>query len=169
MVVSKEIQLDYGHTLPNHFSFCNQIHGHRARVVAYVEGEVSPLGGDSSQGMVVDFKFLKAVMMEKVHDVLDHGFAVWEGDTEEIKALGGFAGEEVSTLDFIRARNRKVLVTTDPPTAETLAKWAFDQIKPTIPFGLTLVRVEWWETPSSCAIYELVKKSQFDPRAKIGD
>jgi len=152
MLVSKEIQLDYGHTLPNHFSFCNQIHGHRARVVAYVYGAVNTLVGDSSQGMVVDFKFLKAAMMEKVHDVLDHGFAVWKEDNHSVGQSCNML--DVSTLDFIRIRNKKVLVTDDPPTAETLAKWAFEQIKPTIPFGLALVKVEWWETPSSCAIYE---------------
>lgn len=140
MIISREIQLDYGHTLPNHFSFCNQIHGHRAKVVAYVEGDIISKANDSSQGMVLDFKFLKQAMMERIHDVLDHGFAVWTYDVEDRL--------------FITNRNKKVLITELPPTAESLAAWAYGAIKPELPAGVKLIKVEWWETPSSCAIYQ---------------
>jgi len=134
--VSKEIQLDYGHTLPNHFSYCNQFHGHRARVVAHVEGEICTKPGDSSEGMVMDFRFLKQALMSFVHDKLDHGFAIWKDDPDR---------------DFIIRRNERFIITDKPPTAEYLAQWAFGQLNPHIPKGLTLVSVEWWETPTSCA------------------
>ena len=62
MKISKRIELDYGHTLPNHYSFCNQIHGHRAFVVAEVEGDVNKSRGTSGEGMVLDFKFLKEII-----------------------------------------------------------------------------------------------------------
>lgn len=144
MQVSKQVELDYGHTLPNHYSFCNQIHGHRAKVVITVEGEVSQNENDSSQGMVFDFKILKELMMELIHDELDHGFAVWKDDSKD--------------LEFIKGRNSKVLITDVPPTAECLAEWAYNQLLSVIllkyPNELSLVKVEWWETPNSCAIYE---------------
>ena len=139
MKISKEIQLDYGHTLPNHYSFCNQIHGHRARIIATIEGEVSKKEGDSNQGMVLDFKFLKEAMMNNIHAVLDHGFAVWCLDGDD--------------LNFIANRNKKFLVTFQPPTAEYLAEWAFYQIVNEVPKPLKLVEVQWWETPSSVATY----------------
>ena len=139
MKISREIGLDYGHTLPNHFSFCNQVHGHRARVIATVEGEVSKKMGDSSQGMLLDFKFLKASMMDKIHEVLDHGFAVWKEDKED--------------LEFITKRNKKFLITDQPPTAEYLAEWAYNQIVNEIPEGMKLTEIVWYETPNSCAVY----------------
>jgi len=137
--ISREIGLDYGHTLPNHFSFCNQLHGHRARVIAVVEGEVNATEGSSSQGMVFDFKILKELMTTEIHDVLDHGFAVWSRDEKD--------------RDFVTARNKKYIITPEPPTAEYLAKWAFYQLEKKLPKELTLVEVKWYETPGAEATY----------------
>jgi 6-pyruvoyltetrahydropterin/6-carboxytetrahydropterin synthase len=139
VTVSKRIEIDYGHTLPNHFSFCNQFHGHRGFIEAHVIGEVSKIVGCSSQGMVIDFKILKKLMMEKIHDVLDHGFAIWNMPSKD--------------LDFIRERNNRYITTSEPPTAEYLAKWAFFQIAPELPSNITLEKIVWYETPSSAASY----------------
>ena len=158
MQVSKEIQVDYGHTLPNHYGFCNQIHGHRARIVATVQGHYENKEG-TEQGMVLDFKFLKEIMMNKIHGVLDHGFAIWKDDTREIEVTLSEVQKNrimedtinIETLEFIKARNEKVLITELPPTAEVLAKWAFRQIKSELPQGIVLVSVMWYETPNSFA------------------
>jgi 6-pyruvoyltetrahydropterin/6-carboxytetrahydropterin synthase len=139
VTVSKRIEIDYGHTLPNHFSFCNQFHGHRGFIEAHVKGEVNIDDGNSSQGMVIDFKILKQLMMEKIHGVLDHGFAIWDVPSND--------------LEFIRGRNNKYITTSEPPTAEYLAKWAFFQIAPNLPENLELEKVIWYETPTSAAIY----------------
>lgn len=140
MRISRKIELDYGHTLPNSYSFCNQLHGHRGVVVATVEGPVIERRGDGEEGMVMDFKFLKDIMVESVHDILDHGFAVWKDDLED--------------LEFIMRRNTRVLVTDEPPTAEYLAKWAFNQIKDRLPKDVQLKQVRWYETPNNWADYE---------------
>lgn len=140
MRISRKIELDYGHTLPNSFSFCNQLHGHRGIVVATVEGTVIKREGDGEEGMVMDFKFLKDIMVRYIHDILDHGFAVWKDDHED--------------FDFIIKRNSRVLVTDEPPTAEYLAKWAFNQIKDQLPEGIILRQVRWFETPNNWADYE---------------
>lgn len=139
MKISKQIELDYGHTLPNHYSFCNQIHGHRARVIATVEGEVSQEKGSSEQGMVMDFSFLKKALMDGVHAKLDHGFAVWKDDKED--------------LEFIVRRNKKVLITEEPPTAEYLAKWAYNEVGILLPKKVNLEVLTWYETPNSWAEY----------------
>lgn len=138
-IITKEIELDYGHTLPNHYSFCSQLHGHRAKVIAGVTGKLNETEGDSSQGMIFDFKILKDVLKKYVHDVLDHGFAVWKDDTED--------------REFIEKRNEKVLVTDLPPTAEVLARWAYNQVKLNLPKEINLVYIDWYETPTSCARY----------------
>lgn len=145
MEVTKRIELDYGHTLPKHYSFCSQIHGHRAYIDATVEGTMLNKENDSSQGMVLDFKFMKDIMMKYIHDVLDHGFAVWEKDEAD--------------KEFILKRNTKVLLTNDPPTAECLAKWAFNQLYDKIPKGLQLKNIRWYETPTSYAEYNIDNKN----------
>ena len=120
MVISRSIDIDYGHTLSKNNSFCNQFHGHRAKVVCFFEGETSKIENNSSQGMVLDFKICKKAMMICVHDKLDHAFAVWKKDIEPINIIedvtiqifssGKFVSNKdfavgISTLDFIRARN----------------------------------------------------------------
>ncbi len=140
MRISRKIEIDYGHTLPNSFSFCNQLHGHRGVVVATVEGNLIERKGDGEEGMVMDFKFLKEILIEHIHDKLDHGFAVWKEDHED--------------LDFIVKRNSRVLITNEPPTAECLAKWAFNQIQPHLPDGVTLKQLRWYETPNNWADFD---------------
>ena len=140
MRITRKIELDYGHTLPNHYSFCNQLHGHRGVVEATIAGEVITRSGDGQEGMVMDFKFLKDILVQQVHDHLDHGFAVWKEDHED--------------LEFILKRNTRVLVTDEPPTAEYLAKWAFHQIEPHLPEGITLANLRWYETPNNWADYD---------------
>lgn len=142
MEITRRIELDYGHTLPNHYSFCSQIHGHRASVEATVRGDIIKKKGASSQGMVLDFKFLKETMMDHIHGVLDHGFAVWKDDKQD--------------LAFITKRNEKYLVMLDPPTAENLAAWAYNQLVQHMPVGILLVSVRWWETPNSVAEFKPV-------------
>jgi len=140
MRISRKIELDYGHTLPNSFSFCNQLHGHRGVVVATVEGNVVRREGDGEEGMIMDFKFLKEIMVERIHDLLDHGFAVWKEDRED--------------MEFIVKRNSRVLITDEPPTAECLAKWAYNQIREYLPEGVSLKEVRWYETPNNWADYD---------------
>lgn len=140
MEITRRIELDYGHTLPNHYDFCSQIHGHRAFVEATVKGGIIDISGKTDEGMVMDFKFLKEIMMKQIHGILDHGFAVWEKDAED--------------LEFIIKRNKKYLITKYPPTAETLAEWAYYQIAHMIPPGVVLIKVKWWETPNSVAEYD---------------
>lgn len=139
MLISRKIEIDYGHTLPNSYSFCNQLHGHRGVVVATVEGPLVNRPGDGEEGMVMDFKFLHRLMIELIHDQLDHGFAVWKNDDED--------------LDFILRRNQRVLVTDTPPTAECLAMWAFRQLAGHLPEGVTLKQIRWYETPNNWADY----------------
>lgn len=166
MIIKRTIEIDYGHTLPNHFSFCNQIHGHRGVITAHVQGEMIKKSGDSSEGMVIDFKIVKELMMKNIHDVLDHGFAIWIEDKRPIavdyfiqdgSATGRKTTIHLSTLNFIKARNEKMLITQNPPTAEHLAQWAFFTLYPLLEeHKVKLVNVDWQETPSSVASYSFI-------------
>lgn len=150
MIVKRVIELDMGHVLPNYDGPCGNLHGHRVKVICSFEGSVSP---NRETGMVEDFSYLKQIMMREIHDVMDHGFAVWKNDTVDVMGTLGM-DIRVSVLDFIKVRNKKYLITDDPPTAETLAKHFGEKVRMAIldrPFYLH--SLEWWETPNNCAVY----------------
>jgi 6-pyruvoyltetrahydropterin/6-carboxytetrahydropterin synthase len=160
--ISKEIEFDAGHRVPNHESKCQNPHGHRYRVVAHVSGDLVETEGDSQEGMVLDFGFLKQLLTVKVHDVFDHGFIVFAMDDPMLVALGELNDAEPKTLvdHTLGEENRfgwKVIVFPAVPTAENLALWIWNQLRHevgTMTNGRAwLTHVEVWETPTSCATY----------------
>jgi 6-pyruvoyltetrahydropterin/6-carboxytetrahydropterin synthase len=119
------------------------MHGHRYRWEAEVEGEVVTESGVSEEGMLIDFSEISTILTEQIHDVVDHAFIVYQGDTEARSALDAMGEEHRTVLvDFI-------------PTAENLAKWAYEQVSPHIRtvYGnkLRLAAFHVRETPKSWA------------------
>lgn len=145
--VSKEVEFDAGHRVPNHKSKCRNPHGHRYRLRVTITGELVTTPDASDEGMLADFGDLKTLMTEKVHDVLDHGFIVHEGDEKMLKAFNVIYGKS-------EPDDWKVIVVPFVPTAENLSKWCWDQLEePVGDMGFTLVTIELWETPTSKATY----------------
>jgi len=150
MKVVKIIQWDMGHRILNHRSICKGLHGHRYRAEICFEGNLIPTSGVSEEGMVVDFADIKKLAMNKIHNVLDHGFMVWENDTE--------------LMDFFKnSHGHKPVVVPFTPTAENVAKYIFDELNGSLRdfyhSSLTLFSVKLWETPTSYAFYEKGDKS----------
>ena len=139
--VSKEIEFDAGHRVPNHRSKCRNPHGHRYRVQAVVEGPLGDEPGTSDEGMVVDFSDLKAALM-KLHDQFDHGFIVFNGDRDLLNVFVHAPGDwKLVIVDYV-------------PTAENIARFAYDFVDALMPWPeCKLVRVNVWETPTSIASY----------------
>ena len=115
MEITREIQVDTGHRIPFHKAKCYNVHGHRYRIIATVEGTTVDQLGISDHGMVMDFGDLKSILMHKVHDIIDHGFIVWKDDT--------------ALKEFLQKEGYRVVVFEDVPTAENIARWAFYQMK----------------------------------------
>ena len=119
------------------------MHGHRYRWEAELEGDVVALGGVSEEGMLMDFSDVSAILNEYIHDVVDHAFIVYEGDKEALVALSHMGDEH------------RTLIVSFIPTAENLAKWAFEQVEPHISssYGnfLKLHAFHVRETPKSWA------------------
>jgi len=138
IAITKRVEFDAGHRVPDHASKCANPHGHRYVVEAEISGPVIDQAGDPENGMVVDFGRLKALLVERVHDRWDHGFLVAESDTD----LG----------EFLRSRGFKVDTLPVPPTAENLAAIiAFSlDIAGQMP-GCRLTRLTVWETPTCSA------------------
>lgn len=145
MKVIKEIQWDMGHRVTNHRSACRNLHGHRYRAEICVEGDLISKSGISDEGMVIDFGDIKAIATKHIHDVLDHGFMVWDKD----RLLVNF---------FKKNKNLKHIIVPLVPTSENIAAWIFvildKHFKDKYKTGLRLNSIKLWETPTSVAICE---------------
>jgi 6-pyruvoyltetrahydropterin/6-carboxytetrahydropterin synthase len=118
-------------------------------------GQIIDEPGAPDEGMLIDFGDLKTIMTEEIHDRFDHGFIVYEGDTACIAALQNLQQLEpehtlkVITVDFI-------------PTAENIALWVANQLRPIIEHhwrgNLWLEGVTVWETPTSVAYVSEVRR-----------
>ena len=146
-LITKEVQFDAGHRVPRHQSKCRNPHGHRYRVVVACIGDIISEEGAPDEGMLIDFGDLKLFMEREIHDVLDHGFIVYNQDKPMLQALNTdiVAGEEpwkVITFPYV-------------PTAENIARWCFGQLESLINDywrgNLRLAYVGVWETPTSYA------------------
>ena len=141
--IRRWVETDTGHRVPNHKSKCRHMHGHRYRWEAELEGDVVTLGGVSEEGMLMDFSDVSAILNEYIHDVVDHAFIVYERDKEALVALSHMGDEH------------RTLIVPFIPTAENLAKWAFEKVEPHISstYGnsLKLHAFHVRETPKSWA------------------
>ena len=141
--IKRFVETDTGHRVPNHKSKCKHMHGHRYRWEAVIEGDIIQTSGVSDEGMLMDFSDISTILETYIHDIVDHSFIVYENDLLGIEALE-ILGDEHRTLKvpFI-------------PTAENLARWAFEQVEPHIvsKYGQTiqLVAMNVRETPKSWA------------------
>lgn len=144
MLITKEIEIDMGHRVPNHKSKCRNLHGHRYKVEVGVDDKVISTKGSSDEGMVIDFGDLKEIMMEEIDAKHDHGFMMYEYD----EFYGLFK-------QLYNMNDQKIIFTPFVPTAENIAKYWFQLIEPRLAErGIALRHVKIWETPTSTAIFE---------------
>lgn len=144
MLITKKIEIDMGHRVPNHRSKCKNPHGHRYTIEVGVDDKVIDTKGVSEEGMVIDFSDLKDVMMRKIDATFDHSFVVYKDDIyKNFYDLMYKDGLKIVTVDFI-------------PTAENLAKCWYEIIEePLKVHGIKIHHVTVWETPSSTATYQI--------------
>jgi 6-pyruvoyltetrahydropterin/6-carboxytetrahydropterin synthase len=142
MIVTKEIEIDMGHRVPNHKSKCRNPHGHRYTIEVAVDDKVIDTKGTSDEGMVIDFSDLKEIMMKEIDGNFDHGFVVYKDDVYmNFWELMFKDGLKIITVDFI-------------PTAENLATCWFEMLQPKLANrGIKLHHVKVWETPTSTATF----------------
>lgn len=143
MLITKEIEIDMGHRVPNHKSKCRNLHGHRYKIEAGVDDKVITTSGSSDEGMVIDFGDLKQIMMDVLDKGFDHGLVLYALDTY--------------AKDFIRMSDdgMKIHFVGFVPTAENLAKYWFELLEPRLAERqIKLKHLKIWETPTSTATYE---------------
>jgi 6-pyruvoyltetrahydropterin/6-carboxytetrahydropterin synthase len=140
--VTRRLEFDAGHRIPDHRSQCRNMHGHRYVLEITLEGDVIDAPGASDNGMVMDFSDIKAIAMEHLVDRWDHAFLVHEGDTAVRAFLESLPGHKTVVLDRI-------------PTVENLVRIAFDILAPHYhrQYGgdMRLARLRLYETPNCWA------------------
>jgi 6-pyruvoyltetrahydropterin/6-carboxytetrahydropterin synthase len=142
MRITRRLEFDAGHRIPDHASQCRHLHGHRYALEVTLSGEIANRPGTPVDGMVMDFSQVKEVAKRHVADVWDHAFLVFRGDRE--------------VADFLhRLPDHKTVELGVVPTAENLAVIAFRILDPLYrsDYGneLRLERVRIYETPNCWA------------------
>lgn len=142
MQITRRLEFDAGHRIPNHQSQCRHMHGHRYAIEITLAGETIRTAGASDEGMVMDYSEVKAIAQRTVVDVWDHAFLVYAGDKAVADFLRSLPGHKTVELAFV-------------PTAENLAAEAFRLLdgafRDTYGNHLRLERVRLYETPNNWA------------------
>jgi len=140
LTITRKLEFDAGHRIPDHNSQCRNLHGHRYALHITLTGAVVEQDGQSDNGMIMDFSDIKALANRHLVDLWDHAFLVYEKDAAVRQFLDSMPDHKTVVLDRV-------------PTVENLAQIAFDILKGIFQSqtGLTLVKVALYETPNCWA------------------
>lgn len=142
MQITRRLEFDAGHRIPDHQSHCRHLHGHRYVIEITLVGEVIQASGQPMNGMVMDFSEVKSLALESLVDSWDHAFIVYRGDVAIVEFLKTIPDHKTVVLDVV-------------PTAENLAAIAFAKLDAVYRdrYGnhLQLERIRLYETPNCWA------------------
>ncbi len=146
-----EAHFDSAHFLADYYGKCENLHGHRWRIVATIEAQElqganagghlrddGTCGADGTErDMVADFGAFKRIVGE-VADELDHTFLVEEGTLSP------------ATMAALESEGFSLTILPFRTTAENLARHVFERL---VGRGLPVSQVEVDETPNNRAFY----------------
>ena len=142
LTITRKLEFDAGHRIPDHKSQCRNLHGHRYTLEITLTGAVISVEGNSDNGMIMDFSDIKALAKEHLVDPWDHAFLVYQHDTAVREFLATLPGHKTVVIDRI-------------PTVENMAQLAFDILKVAYTdrygTGLHLHKLVLHETPNCWA------------------
>lgn len=131
-----ESSFDAAHFLTDYHGKCENLHGHRWRVVAYLSQQELCKEG-THKDMVLDFGEFKSAL-RKLTEELDHSFIVEEGSLMQ------------ETLACLEKEGFVLTIMPFRTTAENLARYFYNRLAE---LGLPVSEIEVYETPNNCAIY----------------
>ena len=142
LTITRKLEFDAGHRIPDHHSQCRNLHGHRYVLHVTLEGKPLEKEGDRSNGMILDFSEVKKLAETHLVTPWDHAFLVYEKDTVVRRFLDSLPNHKTVVLDRV-------------PTVENMTQIAFDTLKDVYEgfYGdsLVLKRVRIYETPNCWA------------------
>lgn len=161
--ITRRIEIDAGHRVMTHGSKCANFHGHRYVVLATAGAGYLHSSGDQKD-MVIDFGFMKGVMMQHIHDPCDHAMILCADDPWRFSFF-----ESISVCDEVTNRVKtegamaidsgvskgRLYIVPFIPTAEKLAEHWFHRMQKGVVEAsrgiATLLHVEVYETPNCVA------------------
>ncbi len=127
---------DSAHFLTDYFGKCENLHGHRWKIVVYLkQGELQKDG--TMKDMVVDFGVFKKAVRALTEE-FDHTFLIEEGSLMD------------KTMECLKEEGFKLTVLPFRTTSENLARYFADKL---IDQGFPVSQVDCFETPLNCATY----------------
>lgn len=142
LTITRKLEFDAGHRIPDHKSQCRNLHGHRYTLEITLVGEVIDVEGSSDNGMIMDFSDIKTLAKQHLVDVWDHAFLVYEKDEQVRSFLESIPGHKTVLIKRI-------------PTVENLAQTAFEILNAAYVdhygTGLRLQKLVLHETPNCWA------------------
>ena len=140
--ITRRLEFDAGHRIPNHDGQCRHLHGHRYAIEVTLMGVIADHPGKADDGMVLDFGEIKRLTNQYVVEPWDHAFLV--------------AKEDVGLVDYLNSiPNHKTVVMDHVPTVENLASAAFRLLQPVFTEAfdgrLRLSSIRLYETPNCWA------------------
>jgi 6-pyruvoyltetrahydropterin/6-carboxytetrahydropterin synthase len=142
LTITRKLEFDAGHRIPDHQSQCRNLHGHRYTLEITLTGQVIEHDGQSDNGMIMDFSEVKSLAREHLVDLWDHAFLVYEKDTAVKQFLDSLPEHKTVVLNRV-------------PTVENLAQIAYEILKNVYAdrfgTGLALSRIKLYETPNCLA------------------
>lgn len=140
--ITRKLEFDAGHRIPNHTGQCRHLHGHRYQLEITVSGNLNENNGDSDEGMLIDFGEIKTIANQHLVEKWDHAFLVSKFDTTVLNFLSSIPSHKTVVFDSV-------------PTVENLAKSAFEILEPLIKINFKnrvfLSKVRLYETPNCWA------------------
>lgn len=143
---------------------CRHLHGHEGKMQVFLE---SPAGVLDPTGMVTDFRHLEW-LKKWINEYIDHQFILDQHDPLYAQLIGnrGLVPVTVPGTDKIAGWNiglenvaantpeyeylEGFLVVDFVPTSENLSSWMAELVEAKMKsLGVTVQRIEWWETPKS--------------------
>lgn len=107
--IAKEFRWEMGHRLSYHKDGCQNLHGHSYKMA------VELVGTQNEGGMVLDYGEIKTLITPLIES-LDHSTMLHQDDQEVVA--------------FMSKQNMKTVLVPFHPTAENIAIWFLNQLKP---------------------------------------
>ena len=142
MQITRRLEFDAGHRIPDHQSQCRHLHGHRYAIEITLTGEVIRAAGQPINGMLMDFSEIKSLAKRHLVDAWDHAFLAYRLDAPVVDFLATLGDHKTVLLEVV-------------PTVENLAAVAFAALDAVYldNYGshLRLEQVRLYETPNCWA------------------
>ena len=131
MQITRRLEFDAGHRIPNHLGQCRHLHGHRYVLEITLSGDVIHGADNAADGMLMDFSEIKRVANQYLLEHWDHAFFVYREDRviaeflASLPTAGAAAAsrtEEINPRTFAEARNAGNDAREEMSSAETLVR-----------------------------------------------